>query len=126
MIRLSPNFSVSSACVNNSISFIDGASSSSSGQAIIDWYWDFGDGSAINNDQNPNHVFTIAGTYNVQQVVFDGLCYDTVVNPVVISPSDIASITYPQVDYCITASNPSAIISGLTGGVFAIDNGGSY
>ena len=39
-------------------------------------------------------------------------------------PADVASITYPQVDYCITESNPSPIISGLTGGVFTIDNSG--
>jgi hypothetical protein len=29
------------------------------------WTWDFGDGSAPSNDENPNHVYAANGTYNV-------------------------------------------------------------
>lgn len=29
------------------------------------WEWNFGDGSAVSNDQNPTHVYAAAGTYDV-------------------------------------------------------------
>jgi len=32
---------------------------------VVGWYWDFGDGSLISNDQNPLHKFA-PGTYNVR------------------------------------------------------------
>lgn len=34
----------------------------------VQWSWDFGDGNT-SNDQNPNHIYTQDGTYNVQLTV---------------------------------------------------------
>lgn len=38
---------------------------------ITSWLWNFGDGST-STQQNPNHVYTAAGTYNVSLTVGDG------------------------------------------------------
>lgn len=38
---------------------------------ITSWLWNFGDGST-STQQNPNHVYTAAGTYNVSLTIGDG------------------------------------------------------
>lgn len=49
-------------CGQLCVSFMD-ASSISSG-TIVQWEWDFGDGSPVNTSQNPNYCYTNTGTYN--------------------------------------------------------------
>jgi len=49
-------------CANNEIVFTD--QSKDSGNAIISWIWDFGDGQT-SNEQNPKHSYTSAGLYTV-------------------------------------------------------------
>jgi PKD repeat protein len=41
-------------------------------KAILSWLWDFGDGNT-STDQNPTHVYTTQGTYNVSLTVTDNL-----------------------------------------------------
>jgi len=55
-----------SGCFPLPVQFTD-LSSTSSG-ANSQWQWDFGDGT-FGNTQNPMHVYTAAGTYNVSLVV---------------------------------------------------------
>ena len=46
--------------------------------AVIGWKWDFNDGGA-STLQNPQHIFSLAGTRQVKLVVNDAIpCYDTV------------------------------------------------
>ncbi len=40
----------------------------------LTWAWDFGDGSPIDNSQNPVHNFPALGTYNVTLTVTNGAC----------------------------------------------------
>ena len=44
----------------------------------VGWEWDFGDGSPVDNTQNPSHTYTSFGTFNVKLIVsnVDG-CKDT-------------------------------------------------
>ena len=64
------------------ISFMD-QSFSSSGVAIVNWNWDFGDGN-ISNIPNPVHTYTAAGTYTVQLDIIDANgCHNYVQKPVV-------------------------------------------
>ena len=42
----------------------------------IGWDWDFGDGNT-STDQNPVHIYTLAGTHTVLLTVTDGVNYDT-------------------------------------------------
>ncbi len=54
-------------CVGKSISFTDG--STTTGAALIKWYWDFGDGSPqiiTANNSTQSHIYNSAGTYFVK------------------------------------------------------------
>lgn len=44
---------------------------------ITSWSWDFGDGSPVVNEQNPEHTFPAAGDYTVALTVSDGNCSHT-------------------------------------------------
>lgn len=52
---------------NCNVTFMD-YSASGSGTTITNWYWDFGDGTT-STLQNPSHVYTTAGIYNVCLVI---------------------------------------------------------
>ncbi|MEL6252394.1 MAG: PKD domain-containing protein [Bacteroidota bacterium] len=63
---------------------------------IVSWSWDFGDGSPMDINQNPNHVYTSAGNYQVNlEVTSDRGCQSTITNQVTVNPS-------PQVDFTFT------------------------
>lgn len=56
-------------CISgNSFVFTD-ATTTAAGITVTGYTWDFGDGSPVNNTQNPTHVYTAAGTYVVKQHV---------------------------------------------------------
>lgn len=58
------------------------------------WEWDFGDGSPIDNTQNPSHTYALDGTYNVTLIVGTAFgCYDTITLPVQIYPQPTAAFT---------------------------------
>lgn len=46
----------------------------------ITWFWDFGDGTN-STVQNPAHIYTTAGTYNVSLRVWNDLGSDTMIKP---------------------------------------------
>lgn len=85
------NFTTNSACAGNVTSFTD-LSSISSG-IITDWSWDFGD-TATSSLQNPTHIYTTPGTYNVTLTVIsaDG-CSHTITNPVTVNPLPVANFS---------------------------------
>ncbi|MEP7236951.1 MAG: PKD domain-containing protein [Ferruginibacter sp.] len=58
------NFSATplSGCVPLTVQFTD--LSTATGSAITQWLWDFGDGTT-GTTQNPTHIYTTAGNYNV-------------------------------------------------------------
>jgi PKD repeat protein len=58
-----PSFIPTSVCQNVEASFLD-QSTSSVGDPIITWSWDFGDGNS-SVQQNPNHVFITPGPVNL-------------------------------------------------------------
>ena len=82
------NFSPSLACVSNSVFFTD-ASTVGSGM-ITGWKWDFGDGSPYDYNEDPSHVYTSAGVYNVQLLVTSkNGCQDSVVIPLTVHPNPV-------------------------------------
>lgn len=65
---------------------------------IVSWSWDFGDGSPMNIDQNPDHVFTSPGIYPVNlQVSSDQGCTSTITNQVTVNPSPLVDFTFTNV-----------------------------
>ncbi len=62
----------SSLCTNLSCAFTD--TSTDTGGTITGWSWNFGDGSAVSDRQNPTHVYASAGSgYTVTLTVTDNL-----------------------------------------------------
>lgn len=67
-----------SGCAPVCINFSDNSSVAAPG-VITAWEWDFGDGSPIDNTQNPQHCYTVPGQYTVilQVKTADG-CIQTI------------------------------------------------
>ena len=84
------------ACEDMQTQFNDN-SSFNGGSGIISWWWDFGDplSGGTNNSffQNPQHVFTGPGSYNVTMIVWNlEFCTDTIIQTVIVEPK-------PPVDF---------------------------
>ncbi|MDP6908450.1 MAG: PKD domain-containing protein, partial [Flavobacteriales bacterium] len=85
------------ACVDSSIAFVDQSFSNYPPNlpplTIVDWQWDFGDGTVQTGVQNPTHAYAAAGLYEVQLIVTNDLgCVDTAWSNVWANPP-------PNVDY---------------------------
>jgi len=64
----------------------------------LSYSWDFGDGSAPDNSQNPLYVYKFEGTYTVTLLVSDGSCTDTVTQTIVVinaeSPTGVNEVAF--------------------------------
>jgi gliding motility-associated-like protein len=67
-------------CQPFNVAFTD---TSKTNTKIINWKWDFGDGSIISGlNKVPNHTYTLANTYAVKLFITDSLnCLDSIVKP---------------------------------------------
>ena len=112
------NFSLTNACLNASAQFTD-YSTTGTGSNISNWLWAFGDGSPINNTQNPQHVYAVANSYTVTLVVTNNVgCKDTIRKPLIITPVPIVSFTIDDTSGCATfcpkfkdASTPTGLLT---------------
>ncbi len=92
-------------CAGLPVEFTD-ISSPNAGTPIVSWFWEFDDPASgplnTSNLQNPTHMFTTSGTFDVLLVVtnVDG-CTDTVQLPVEISPGPQVSFTTDSDSACI-------------------------
>jgi gliding motility-associated-like protein len=87
-----PNFNsdVTTGCIPLLVTFND---TSISDSALVQWTWDFGDGTAPQtvNTASTSHIYTVTGFYSVTMTVSDiNGCTKTVVRPNYIQP------TYPS------------------------------
>ena len=79
-------FSTSKACTYNEITFTD--SSTISSTQIIDWTWNFGDGTIAGGVQNPQHIFTQSASYPVQLIaITDQGCRDSIIKLIAVDES---------------------------------------
>jgi gliding motility-associated-like protein len=83
-------------CIPNPLSFFDNSITGNSNDPISNWLWDFGDGTT-SNSQNPNHVYTTAGTYSVNLTVTTdaGCTNNNGASPIIVNayPNPVASFT---------------------------------
>jgi gliding motility-associated-like protein len=71
------------------------------GFGVVDWIWDFGDGTVLQGVQNPVHTYNPFGLFDVQLVIFDrNGCTDTIIR------QDYINVRQP-VAY-LYAGNPNA------------------
>ena len=86
-------FQYDAACVNAGTQFTD--LSTVPGSSIQSWTWNFGDGTPPVTIQNPIHVFTTSGTFQVTLVVKNLFnCVDSVTIPVLSRPKPVGAFTY--------------------------------
>ncbi len=64
-------------CGNTKIYFTD----QTMPKPINEWSWNFGDSTPINHTSNPNHSYHDTGTFNMQLIVSNGICADTLFLP---------------------------------------------
>lgn len=99
-----PNFSPDSVCVNFPTSFTD--LTVAPGGTVVNWLWNFGDGSPPDTAQNPSHTYVVAGTYTVSLTVTSSNgCSSTGSKPVVVFPQPTAQFSYSPVPY-VDLGNP--------------------
>ena len=81
------DFSANRGCFGLETQFTD--NSSSFNDTITGWTWDFGDGSPLSHEQNPLHIYSNTGVYNVSLIVeCSPTCIDTIVKSFVIVNSN--------------------------------------
>lgn len=105
-------FSNTTVCQSNPTQFTN--SSTTPSGTISSWLWDFGDGSALNTTQNPSHLYTGGGNYNVTLIVNNTFaCADTILKTVQVNYNPVAGFSYGDVCYGDTMhfNNTSSIDS---------------
>lgn len=79
----SVNFISTIICLNDSTFFTD--SSDSPSGSIVNWNWDFGDGSPTDINQNPTHLYSTCGNFNVKLIATsDNGCVDSITKAVTV------------------------------------------
>lgn len=99
-------------CLDLPTGFLDNSSISSGN--VVSWNWDFGDGGAASQAQNPTHTYTVPGTYTVTLIATsDHGCPDTTEKVVIIMPKPIA---IADGDTSICSNEPVQLTA--SGGIF--------
>jgi gliding motility-associated-like protein len=108
------DFIAVNACTGEAVQFFD-ASTIAIG-AITGWNWTFGDGNG-SNQQNPTHVYTQPGNYDVILEVSAGSCTDQITLQVTSFPNPIASFSSANV--CVGEAALFTDNSSATGSMIA-------
>jgi PKD repeat protein len=87
------DFHADTACLYNSTQFTD--LSSPNATSIISYTWDFGDGSPLSHQQNPNHTYALSGTFNVKlTIVNSNGCSKDTTKAVLVNPLPIPAFSF--------------------------------
>jgi hypothetical protein len=110
--------------VDSTVEFTD----TSTGDLLIGWLWDFGDGSPFSNEENPTHIYAAADTYTVTLVVasecgsFDLVSHDVTISTVTNWCRDF-DFTIDEQGWADSGSS-TAIYSAGVGWVNSVTNAG--
>lgn len=91
--RTVPGFTNNTPCLGAATNFTDVTTNTP-----INWTWDFGDGSPMDNNQHPSHTYGTPGFYDVTLItenVFS--CVDTVVVTIQVFPLPVADFSFDTV-----------------------------
>lgn len=79
-------FMNSTVCAQDVVDFVD---TTLGGPTY--WEWDFGDGSALDNTQDPTHIYNLGGTYDVTLIAGNSSgCLDTVTTTIDVFTNPVA------------------------------------
>lgn len=98
-----PVASFTTSGTSATISFTDGTTN-----LPTSWAWDFGDGSPVDNTQNPSHTYSTSGTYNVCLIATNGCnISDTICQAVMVCVPPAAAFTASTNGGSVSFSNSS-------------------
>ncbi|MCB0852152.1 MAG: PKD domain-containing protein, partial [Bacteroidetes bacterium] len=84
------------------VQFTDLTTTTSSTTPML-WEWDFGDNSPVSTQQNPNHLYTAAGSYTVKlKVTDDQGCVDSLEIP------NFVNVTFPVPSFTVADDSTCA------------------
>jgi gliding motility-associated-like protein len=84
---------------------------------IVQWTWDFGDGSPVSGQQNPSHCFSNTGTYTITLTTMSSAgCSNTLVIPDMITVYPVPQASFTAVPMTTTVLNPNVTFTDLSGG----------
>lgn len=91
------SFSKPGVCIGENVIMND--QSDPKDGALNQWYWNFGDNSALETVQNPNHTYNGPGTYNVSLYIVNSFgCHsDTLPKAFIVYPYPVIDAGPPQV-----------------------------
>lgn len=92
------SFSVANACVNSTLSFLDGSTALAS-DPITTWNWDFDDSNS-SSLPNPTHNYVASSSYDVELTVSTAHCTDDVTNTITINPLPVADFSLSPTTGC--------------------------
>ncbi|MCB9195364.1 MAG: PKD domain-containing protein [Flavobacteriales bacterium] len=92
------DFAPQSVC-ENSIALFNDQSTSSAGDPIVSWNWDFGNGNS-SNLQNPSNTYLSNGNYDVILEVATANCSSIDTMMVIVEPIPVASFTQDVFEGC--------------------------
>ena len=103
-------FSTGPTCQGSPVNFTD-VSTSSVGDPLTSWSWDFGDGSPLSTLQNPSHTYATAGTFTITFFANTANCSDSTTATITINPVPTATFTLAPTNGCgpllVTLTNTS-------------------
>jgi gliding motility-associated-like protein len=95
-----PQFYATNVCDGNSVNFTD-LSTINTPYLIQSFNWNFGDGSFVNNNQNPSYLFASDSVFSVQLVVVSNFgCSDSISKIITINPNPIINFTADDTTAC--------------------------
>jgi gliding motility-associated-like protein len=105
------NFTITNTCYDAAI--FQNTTALPFGTILDTFSWNFGDGTTA-NIENPTHIFSAPGTYNVTFTISNALgCTSTTTYPVTVYQSPTASINYTGGNFCTYVTTPQTV--NLTG-----------
>lgn len=111
------DFTFTTACEGTETQFTD--ASLPHANSIVTYLWDFGDGSATSNLQNPLHLYTSYGVKNVRLTVTnDNGCLKDTIKQVLVNPKPLPEFTFTTpncVGSVVQFTDQSTTVTGYLG-----------
>ncbi|WP_439882125.1 PKD domain-containing protein [Pontibacter sp. MBLB2868] len=112
-----PSFSYSHECLNAAILFKDESAVPGNDSQIVEWLWDFGDGTT-SAEQHPWHAYAAPGQYNVTLTTLTNTgCTSQISKQVEMLPKPVAAFDAPAVcnNLASTFTNKTTSVVPVTG-----------
>ena len=109
-----PQFTTTNECVGTSFSFVN-TSTIPTGYSISNSFWNFGDGSSLDTNFHPSHIFQTTGNYLISYIAeSDRGCRDTILDSITVYP--LPNVIFSSDTVCegslTSLNNTSNVVNG--------------